>query len=315
MTEFLTRRELREAERKGLVAPTQVSSEPVAPIESSESAALDSQAVATQVSDAEIPTTADISSTSLSEQDSMIAEIPSETASEPLAENSVIASEPDGMTSTGLVSDVVPEGLTRRQLRELEQSGKATPRAFSAKQSTSIELSPTTSPAIDQELPTAEEIVAIEISAVDNQLEATEIDLDMPSADFKGTNLLSEPSTQSIVLEVAPEAISLPLEAVETATTGSISILAEPVTGSITGGLDGLALDRLDHQDAVTGIITIVEPISALSIINERASVGVVPKSVLRRGWWRPWLIGLAGLLMAIAVILATITIINAVGA
>ena len=57
------------------------------------------------------------------------------------------------------------------------------------------------------------------------------------------------------------------------------------------------------------------EPVSALDIINQRVNVGVVPKSVLRKGWWRPWAMGVAGVIMAVAAILATITILNALGA
>jgi hypothetical protein len=139
--------------------------------------------------------------------------------------------------------------------------------------------------------------------------------LDLPPADFTGTNLLAEPSTQSIVLDVAPEAIALPIETGEIAITGSITVLTDPTTGSMTGGLDGIELDNADRQDAVTGVISIVEPVSALDIINQRVNVGVVPKSVLRKGWWRPWAMGVAGLVMAVAAILATITILNALGA
>jgi hypothetical protein len=127
--------------------------------------------------------------------------------------------------------------------------------------------------------------------------------------------LLAEPSTQSIVLEVAPEAIALPIETGEIAITGSITVLTDPNTGSMTAGLDGLDLDNADRQDAVTGVISIVEPVSALDIINSRVNVGVVPKSVLRKGWWRPWAMGVAGVIMAVAAILATITILNALGA
>jgi hypothetical protein len=62
-------------------------------------------------------------------------------------------------------------------------------------------------------------------------------------------------------------------------------------------------------------VISIVEPVSALEIINQRVNVGVVPKSVLRKGWWRPWVMGVAGVIMAVAAIVATITILNALGA
>jgi len=204
----------------------------------------------------------------------------------------------------------VPAGLTRRELRELERKGKspavqALPEI--AKPVTdSVEITLPDVEVEDEEIASAEleQIVVSDFSA-----------LDLPPADFTGTNLLAEPSTQSIVLEVAPEAIALPIETGEIAITGSITVLTDPNTGSMTAGLDGLDLDNADRQDAVTGVISIVEPVSALDIINSRVNVGVVPKSVLRKGWWRPWAMGVAGVIMAVAAILATITILNALGA
>ena len=204
----------------------------------------------------------------------------------------------------------VPAGLTRRELRELERKGKspavqALPEI--AKPVTdSVEITLPDVEVEDEEIASAEleQIVVSDFSA-----------LDLPPADFTGTNLLAEPSTQSIVLEVAPEAIALPIETGEIAITGSITVLTDPNTGSMTAGLDGIDLDNADRQDAVTGVISIVEPVSALDIINSRVNVGVVPKSVLRKGWWRPWAMGVAGVIMAVAAILATITILNTLGA
>ena len=204
----------------------------------------------------------------------------------------------------------VPAGLTRRELRELERKGKSpTVQALPeiAKPVTdSVEITLPDVEVEDEEIASAEleQIVVSDFSA-----------LDLPPADFTGTNLLAEPSTQSIVLEVAPEAIALPIETGEIAITGSITVLTDPNTGSMTAGLDGLDLDNADRQDAVTGVISIVEPISALDIINSRVNVGVVPKSVLRKGWWRPWAMGIAGVIMTVAAIFATITILNALGA
>lgn len=137
------------------------------------------------------------------------------------------------------------------------------------------------------------------------------LDAEIPEQGFRGANYLGEPSTQSIMLEVAPEAISLPLDTGEVFSTGSISILSEP-TGSITGSLDGI---DLDSEEAVTGIISIVEPVSARDLIDERSPLGVVPSGVLLKGWWRPWAVGAFSLAMAIAAILASITIFNALGA
>lgn len=201
-------------------------------------------------------------------------------------------------------------GLTRRELRELERRGKlpepANQTEVSRPATDSVEI---TLPDVDVE---DEKIASAELEQI---VESDFSALDLPPADFTGTNLLAEPSTQSIVLEVAPEAIALPIETGEIAITGSITVLTDPGTGSITGGLDGIELDNADRQDAVTGVISIVEPVSALDIINQRVNVGVVPKSVLRKGWWRPWAMGVAGLVMAVAAIVATITILNALGA
>ena len=304
MTQFLTRRELREAERKGLVLAPADSNV----VEELVTAPADNVAeIQIPIAEAEAPL---IPEALVESQEEFDGDLVEESSSE---SDSLVSAKEEVEAPILEAPASPPVFLTRRQLRELEQSGKVVP-AQKQSEVTEPDLLPRDLES-EPELPTAEEIAAIEQNSVDEQLEATEIDLDMPSADFAGANFLAEPSTQSIILDVAPEAIALPIETGEVAITGSIAILAEPTTGSITGGLDGLALDRLEQQDAVTGVISIVEPISALSIINERVNVGVVPQSVLRRGWWRPWLIGLAGLLMAIAAILATITIINALGA
>jgi hypothetical protein len=137
------------------------------------------------------------------------------------------------------------------------------------------------------------------------------LDAEIPEEGFRGANYLGEPSTQSIMLEVAPEAIALPLDTGEVFSTGSISILSD-ATGSITGSLDGIDLDR---DEAVTGVISVVDPVSARDYIDERSPLGVVPSGVLLKGWWRPWAVGAFSLAMAIAAILASITIFNALGA
>lgn len=137
------------------------------------------------------------------------------------------------------------------------------------------------------------------------------LDAEIPEEGFRGANYLGEPSTQSIMLEVAPEAISLALDTGEVFSTGSISILSD-ATGSITGSLDGIDLDR---DEAVTGVISVVDPVSARDYIDERSPLGVVPSRVLLKGWWRPWAVGAFSLAMAIAAILASITIFNALGA
>jgi hypothetical protein len=150
---------------------------------------------------------------------------------------------------------------------------------------------------------------------VESQVELPEtlepVEIEIPEDGFRGANYLGEPSTQSILLDVAPEAIELPLDTGEIFTTGSIAILPE-APGTSTGGLDGI--DQ-DYEEAVTGVISIVDPVSALDLIDDRSPLGVVPAGVLRRGWWRPWAVGALSLVMAIAAILASITIFNALGA
>ena len=135
-------------------------------------------------------------------------------------------------------------------------------------------------------------------------------DLEIPAEGLMGANYLGELSTQSIVLDVAPEAIALPTDTGEIFTTGSIAILPD-TTGSNTGSLDGIDLDT---EEAVTGVISIVDPVSARDLIDERSPLGVVPSNVLRKGWWRPWAVGAMSILMAIAAILASLTIFNAIG-
>jgi hypothetical protein len=134
--------------------------------------------------------------------------------------------------------------------------------------------------------------------------------LEIPEQGLMGANYLGEPTTQSIVLDVAPEAISLPVDTGEIFTTGSIAILPD-ATGSTTGSLDGIDLDT---DDAVTGVISVVDPISARDLIDERSPLGVVPSGLLRKGWWRPWVVGALSVLMALAAILASITIFNSIG-
>lgn len=228
---------------------------------------------------------------------------PQSSVSYDVPQTNIVASEP-------LAVETATTGLTRRELRELERKGKL-PEVRTAPEvarpaTDSVEITLPDVQVDDEKVASAEleQIVVSDFSA-----------LDLPPADFTGTNLLAEPSTQSIVLEVAPEAIALPIETGEIAITGSITVLTDPNTGSMTAGLDGIELDNADRQDAVTGVISIVEPVSALDIINQRVNVGVVPKSVLRKGWWRPWAMGIAGVVMAVAAILATITILNALGA
>jgi hypothetical protein len=158
-------------------------------------------------------------------------------------------------------------------------------------------------------------LAAIEEATAETELPVINPSADILAADFTGSNLLAEPSTQSIVLDIAPEAISLPLEALDGVSTGSIAILPDPNTGALSGALDGLEVDNADRVDAVTGVIsTMVEPVSAMDVINQRVTVAVVPDESLRKEWWQAWAYGALGLGLAVATIVATIAIITAVG-
>lgn len=221
---------------------------------------------------------------------------------------------------------------SRRQLREAQTVSGASEPAVAAPEPAEAIAEQTVEPAIDApgyEKP--EPIVARRLAPVPpvgsrralretaavapprpEPLEAIEpIDVEIPEDGFRGANYLGEPSTQSIMLEVAPEAISLPLDTGEVFTTGSIAILPE-APGPSTGGLDGPEVDTT--EDAVTGVLSIVDPVSAKTLIDERSPLGVVPEGVLRKGWWRPWLVGVLSIVMAAAAIFASITILNALG-
>ncbi len=139
--------------------------------------------------------------------------------------------------------------------------------------------------------------------------------IEFPKTDFNEQNFLAEPTTASIVLERAPEAIVLPIDTGEIAITNSIQVVTDPIASATTGNFDGVELDQIIlSDDAVTGVISVVEPISALDLIDQRAASGVVPSSVLSRGWWKPWAIGIGAILMTVAAVLAIFFMLNAVG-
>lgn len=268
MTQYLTRRELREAERAGkLSAP-----EP--------------EAVSDTSAEVSEPTPAEIDSISAPEG------VAIESAEAPAAQT------------------LPPAGqfLSRRERRLAEASVLAPVEPVAAEETQVAEV-------YTESVTVIPDVIYAAIEQAESEPEpAPRLELEEPSADFTGSNLLAEPSTKSIVLDIAPEAIALPLDTGEIVSTGSISIIADPTTGSLTGGLDGLNVDDADRVDAVTGVITLVEPVSALDLINQRVSVGVVPDEVLRKGWWLPWAYGALGLGLAVATIIATITIISALG-
>jgi hypothetical protein len=202
--------------------------------------------------------------------------------------------------------------LSRRERRLAEASGVAPAVETAPSEVGHREPEPITetSPVVvsDVILAAMEEVALEESAPISTQVE------ERSAPDFSSSSMLAEPSTQSIVLDVAPEAISLPLDTGEIFSTGSIAILPDPVTGSLTGALDGLNVDDADRLDAVTGVITTVDPVSALDVINQRVTVGVVPGDMLRKGWWQPWAYGALGLGLAVATIIATITIVTALG-
>lgn len=183
------------------------------------------------------------------------------------------------------VSAETAAGLTRRERRMVE-AGQAMP--------------------VQRVTPSPSMVLAESLNAADSETESeginsrarTEQAADVNETVFTGSNLLSEPKTRSIILPVVPE-MSLPSTSTgEIFTTGSVSILSEPVDSINTGSLDGLELDRLAAADAVTGALSVVQPVSALSVIRERESVAVVPTRALRRGWWQPWVIAAAAAAM-----------------
>ncbi|MEY4409201.1 MAG: hypothetical protein RLZ65_593 [Actinomycetota bacterium] len=254
MTQFMTRRERREAERAGLITPeASPTQDLIEPIEHTEP---------------EIPEVIE--------------------APVVLSQAEIVAEE------------VAPEPvfLTRRERRLLEERGEVP-----ASEPERVSLNTNSAPQVvipDVEMPVLQPNHSIE----------------EPVADFTGANLLAEPSTQSIVLDIAPEAIAIPLETgeISSSSSGSIEIIAEPVTGANTAGLDGVELDQIDTMDAVTGVISIVEPVSAIELINQRTTLGVVPEAVLKKGWWQPWAVAGLGGLLVIVTIYAAITIISALG-
>ena len=125
----------------------------------------------------------------------------------------------------------------------------------------------------------------------------------------------AEPSTNSIVLDRIPDAVGVPIEVTgEIITTGSIAILTEPVNTVLTGPLDDRALDSISANDAVTGAITVVEPVSALQVIKNRPIQSVLPVRGLRSGWWKPVLLAAATIAMVAAAVAAALVIINTLG-
>ena len=124
--------------------------------------------------------------------------------------------------------------------------------------------------------------------------------------------MLAEPTTQSIILDLPSDPISLPVDTGEITITGSISIVSDPTTDSQPAEFD---IDSdLTSESEVVGVVSSVNPVSASDLIDLRAPIGVVPQSVLRKGWWKPWAVALGALALAITAILSSITILGALG-
>lgn len=207
----------------------------------------------------------------------------------------------------------VPILLSRREMRMAEARGQALPEQREASSAEAAEQEVSVSEPIPILVPEVI-LAAIEEVTAETAMPASLSTIDLSINDFTGSNLLAEPSTQSIVLDIAPEAISLPLDTMDGVSTGSISILPDPSTGTLTGALDGLITDNADRVDTVTGVITMVDPVSAMDIINQRVLVPVVSDDALSKNWWQAWAYGALGIGLAAATIVATIAIISAVG-
>lgn len=220
--------------------------------------------------------------------------------------------------------------LTRRQLREQgllgslpaseDSPAQVISQGFVATEPAKLEIPPRAIPTAPNSRRQMREMLTeasepIEVEAERSISELVPLQTPEESSEelvFTGVNMLAEPTTQSIVLDVTSDAISLPVDTGELTITGSISIVSEPTTGSQPAGFD---IDsELSSQDAVVGVVSSVNPISASDLIDLRAPIGVVPQSVLRRGWWKPWALALGALALAITAILSSITILGALG-
>lgn len=196
-------------------------------------------------------------------------------------------------------------GLTRRQLREqgLLASASSEPTQPQAQDS---------KPATQAPVGSRRQMRESGALAQPPVLDAPEIDI--PEPEFNGNNLLAEPSTESIILDRAPEAIELPISTGEITVTGSIQVITDSMSQVATSSTDAIDLDEELAEDAVTGVLSVVEPVSALDLIGERSSTGVVPTSTLTRGRWKPLGFAVGSIILGVAAIWATVTIIGAAG-
>ena len=197
------------------------------------------------------------------------------------------------------------KNLTRRQMKEMGIFDD--PSKLSSITAQAVTSAAVTAVVIEETKPASEPEVA---------QAATIAVFDVPTTEFTGQNFMAEPTTASIVLERAPEAISIPIDTAEIAITGSIAVVTDPITSPSTATFDGAELDQIAlSDDAVTGVMSVVEPISALELIEQRADDGVVPTAVLRKGWWKAWAIGIGSVLLAVGAAVAIFLIFTALGA
>jgi hypothetical protein len=197
------------------------------------------------------------------------------------------------------------KNLTRRQMKEMGIFDD--PSKLSSITAQAVTSAAVTAVVIEETKPASEPEVA---------QAATIAVFDVPATEFTGQSFLAEPTTASIVLERAPEAISIPIDTAEIAITGSIAVVTDPITSPSTATFDGAELDQIAlSDDAVTGVMSVVEPISALELIEQRADDGVVPTAVLRKGWWKAWAIGIGSVLLAVGAAVAIFLIFTALGA
>jgi hypothetical protein len=225
-----------------------------------------------------------------------------------------IAAEPPVVNSTQNIEAALGRPLTRRELRLAQERGADAAPTTTERAAVTPPASKSLIESLAAEAETEAELDAAAATVADAAKPAATTSATDASAPFTGSNLLSEPKTQSIVLTQVPEAVSLPTHTGEITTTGSITILSDSAEKVLTGSLDGAELDRAAAADAVTGAMSVVSPVSALAVIKSREGVAVVPSRALRRGWWQPWLVAIAGLAMLAATTYTTIIILNAIG-
>lgn len=140
---------------------------------------------------------------------------------------------------------------------------------------------------VNEVRPPAADVFATETTTVNVKPESVD---EVTSANFQGKNLLAEPSTQSIVLDVIPDAVTMPINmSNDGLATGSISIIPEQSVSDVTGAIAGIKTDESTLKDTVTGAVSAIEPVSALAVIAERRHHAVLPMTSLRRGWWQPY--------------------------